>query len=206
MIVGFDGYNETATVTIPRSDYSAISITNMIVAGFNRIDGNRVIVKQENGVKINITPQTNDDPSLIIISYDNWNNNILYTEKTELSNMTSKDTTPQFHVGDYVGVTRRPHILEKRSLTSKWSNNLYEVVDIDNHIMPLMYEVKNGNNRTQKCYHWELLANKCKPQPTPPITRAKGHKEPNVLREAARSHRSITRSQKKHRSSVRKRS
>ena len=68
---------------------------------------------------------------------------ILYTEKTEPSNMTAKDTTPQFHVGDYVRVTRKPRILEKRLLTSKWSNDLYEVVDIDDRFMPLMYEVKN---------------------------------------------------------------
>ena len=214
MVVGLDGYNETASVTIPRGDYSAMSIANMIVGGFNRIDGNRVIAKQENGDKINITPQTNDDPSLKIISNDIWNNNILYTEKTEPSNMTTKDTTPQFKLGDYVRVTRKPRILEKRSLTSKWSNDLYEVVDIDNHIMSLMYDVKNvesGSN--QKCYHWELLANKCKPQLAPPITRTKSRKESNALREAARSHRPITRSQKKKkkkkkksRSSVRKRS
>ena len=56
--------------------------------------------------------------------------------------MTAKDTTPQFHVGDYVRVTRKPRILEKRSLTSKWSIDLYEVVDIDDRFMPLMYEVK----------------------------------------------------------------
>ena len=71
MVVGLDGYNETASVTIPRGDYSAMSIANMIVLGFNTIDGNRVIAKQENGVKINITPQSNDDPSLKIISNDN---------------------------------------------------------------------------------------------------------------------------------------
>ena len=204
MVVGLDGYNETASVTIPRGDYSAMSIANMIVVGFNRIDGNRVTAKEENGVKINLTPQSNDDPSLIIISNDNWNNNILYMEKTEPSNISAKDTTPQFHVNDYVGVTRRPRILEKRSLTSKWSNDLYEVVGIDDHIMPLMYEVKDGNNGKRKCYHWELLASKCKPQPAPPITRSKSRKEPNALREAARSHRPVTRSQKK--KGVRKRS
>ena len=119
--------------------------------------------------------------------------------------MTANDTTPQFDVGDYVRVTRKPRILEKRSLTSKWPDDLYEVVDIDDHIMLLMYEVKNGNNRTQKCYHWELLASKCKPQPAPPITRSKSREDPNALREAARSHRPVTRSQKQHRSSVRKR-
>ena len=184
-----------------------MSIANMIVGGFNRIDGNRVIVWEKNGVKINITPQSNDDPSLIIISNNIWNNNILYTEKTEPSNMTSKDTTLQFDVDDYVGVTRRPRILEKRLLASKWSNDLYEVVDIDDRFMPLIYEVKNGNNRRQKCYDWELLASKYKQQPAPPITRTKSRKEPNAIREAARSHRPITRSQKKKiRSSVRKQS
>ena len=70
MVAGFDGYNETVSVTISRGDYSVMSIVNMIVSGFNRIDGNRVIAKQENGGKINITPQTNDDPSLKIISND----------------------------------------------------------------------------------------------------------------------------------------
>ena len=127
-------------------------------------------------------------------------------EKTEPSNMTAKDTTPQFDVGDYVGVTRRPRILEKRSLTSKWSQDLVEVVDIDDRFMPLMYEVKNvESDSTQKCYDWELLASKCKPQPAPPITRSKSRKEPNALREAARSHRPVTRSQKKQKG-VRKRS
>ena len=173
-----------------------MSIANMIVAGFNRIDGNWVIAKQENGDKINITPQTDDDPSLKIISNDICNNNILYTEKTEPSNMTTKDSTPQFKIGDYVGVTRKLRILEKRSLTSKWSNGLYEVVDIDDHIMPLMYVVKNvGSGINQKCYHWELLTSKCKPQSAPPITRTKSHKEPNALREPVRSHRPVTRSQ-----------
>ena len=110
--------------------------------------------------------------------------------------MTAKDTTPQFDVGDYVRVTRRPRILEKRSLTSKWSQDLYEVVDIDDRFMPLMYEVKNMESGSkQKCYHWELLASKCKPQPAPPVTRSKSRKEPNALRDAARSHRPITRSQ-----------
>ena len=139
---------------------------------------------------------------------DIWNNNILYTEKTEPSNMTAKDTTPQFDVGDYVRVTRRPRVLEKRSLTSKWSQDLYQVVDIDDRFMPLMYEVKNMESGSkQKCYHWELLASKCKPQPAPPVTRSKSRKEPNALREAARSHRPITRSQKKKRpQGVRKRS
>ena len=138
---------------------------------------------------------------------DIWNNNILYTEKTEPSNMTAKDTTPQFDVGDYVRVTRRPRVLEKRSLTSKWSQALYQAGDIDDRFMPLMYEVKNMESGSkQKCYHWELLASKCKPQPAPPVTRSKSRKEPNALREAARSHRPITRSQKQPRLNVRKRS
>ena len=132
-------------------------------------------------------------------------------DKTEPSNMTTKDTIPQFNVGDYVGVTRRPRILEKRSLTIKWSQDLVEVVDIDDRFMPLMYEVKNvESDSTQKCYDWKLLASKCKPQPAPPITQSKSDKEPNALKEAATSHRPITSTQKKKqqqpRPSVRKRS
>ena len=150
------------------------------------IDG---AVRRHNGRKSRDIGYTPNDIWL------NNNNDILYMEKTEPSNMTVKDTTPQFKVGDYVGVTRRPRILEKRSLTNKWSQDLVEVVDIDDHIMPLMYEVKNvESDSRQKCYDWELLASKCKPQPGPPIIRSKSDKEPNALREAARSHRPITRS------------
>ena len=36
IVVGLDGYNETVSVTIPRGDYSAMSIANMIVGGFNK--------------------------------------------------------------------------------------------------------------------------------------------------------------------------
>ena len=170
---------------------------------FDLIDG---AVRRHNARKNRDTGYTPNDIWL------NNNNDILYMEKTEPSNMTTKDTTPQFDVGDYVGVTRRPRILEKRSLTSKWSQDLYEVVDIDDRFMPLMYEVKNMESGSkQKCYHWELLASKCKPQPAPPVTRTKSRKEPNALREAATSHRPITSTQKKKqqqqpRSSVRKRS
>ena len=132
-------------------------------------------------------------------------------EQTEPTGLTPKDMTPQFKVGDYVRVTRRPRILEKRSLTIKWSNDLYEVVDIDDHIMPLMYEVRNvDSNSKQKCYHWELLASKCKPgaysaPQTRSQARTQAQKEPNTLREAARSHRPVTRSQKP-RKDVRKQS
>ena len=122
-----------------------------------------------------------------------WNDNVLYMEPTGLS---PKDTTPQFKVGDYVRVTRRPRILEKRSLVSKWSKDLYEVVEIDDHIIPIMYIVSNTeSNNKQKCYHWELLASKCKPQPEPVQTRSQtrnqSRKEPNALQEAARSHRPV---------------
>ena len=142
---------------------------------FDLIDG---AVRRHNGRKNRDIGYTPND-----IWLNNNNNYILYTEKTEPSNMTANNTTPQFDVGDYVGVTRRPRILEKRSLTSKWSQDLVEVVDIDDHIMPLMYEVKNvKSDSTQKCYDWELLASKCKPQPAPPITRSKSGKEPNALR------------------------
>ena len=83
-------------------------------------------------------------------------------------------------------------------MTSKWSQDLVKVVDIDDRFMPLMYEVKNvESDSTQKGYDWELLASKCKPQLAPPITRSKSGKEPNALREAARSHRPISCTQKK---------
>ena len=109
---------------------------------------------------------------------------------------------------------------------SKWSQDLVEVVDIDDRFIrfkqaPFIFEYINmlsekraKSKTTVEKNLYKLLANstygkfvetglKCKPQPAPPVTRSKSRKEPNALREAARSHRPITRSQKK---GVRKRS
>ena len=61
---------------------------------FDLIDGT---VRRHNGRKNRDTGYAPND-----IWLNNNNNDILYMEKTEPSNMKAKDTTPQFDVGDYV--------------------------------------------------------------------------------------------------------
>ena len=82
---------------------------------FDLIDG---AVRRHNGRKNRDIGYTPNDIWL------NNNNDILYMEKSEPSNMTAKDTTPQFDVGDYVRVTRRPRILEKAIIDEQMVSGL----------------------------------------------------------------------------------
>lgn len=129
---------------------------------------------------------------------DIWRNNIVYIEKDRPDELSKKDTTPQFAVGDYVRVVKKPSTLQKSSLTMKWSETLYEVTDIDTDMMPIMYCVKNTDTDSEsvrKYYHWELLKSKCKPVVRSIIqTRTQSEKNPDNLRQAARTHRPVTRS------------
>ena len=68
---GLDGYSETASVTIPRGQYTGISLVNMIAAGFNSIDGYQVFSREDNGGCIILGPRSNAFPSMIIVSNDN---------------------------------------------------------------------------------------------------------------------------------------
>ena len=129
---------------------------------------------------------------------DIWKNNIVYVEKEEPDELSIKDTSPQFDIGDYVRVVKKPSILQKSSLTFKWSETLYEVTEIDSSVMPIMYSVKNtetNEQSTRKYYHWELLKSKCKPVVKSIVqTRSQSKKNPENLRQAARTHRPVTRS------------
>ena len=128
-----------------------------------------------------------------------WNDNYFYIEDTTPDKLSDKDMTPQFTVGQYVRICNKPNTLQKKSLTYKWSKKLYEVVEIDNHILPIMYKLRdttNGENISRKYYHWELLESRCKPVAESIIkTRAQSKNTPESLREQARNHRPVTRSQ-----------
>lgn len=123
---------------------------------------------------------------------------MVYIEDTEPENLSTKDITPQYKVNDYVRIYHKPSPLQKSSLTYKWSRELYKVTDIDTTRMPIMYVVKNCNTGVEsqrKYYHWELLASKCKPVVQSIIqTRKQSKKNPENLRQAARTHRPVTRS------------
>ena len=128
-----------------------------------------------------------------------WNDNYVYIEDTTPDKLSDKDITPQFTIGQYVRICNKPSTLQKKSLTYKWSKKLYEVVEIDNHILPIMYKLRdttNNENISRKYYHWELLESRCKPVAESIIkTRAQSKKTPESLREQARNHRPVTRSQ-----------
>ena len=63
-----------------------------------------------------------------------------------------------------------------------------------------MYEVKNTENESvskRKYYHWELLKSKCIPVTKSIIqTRTQSERTPEKRKEAAKTHRPVTRSQK----------
>ena len=128
-----------------------------------------------------------------------WNDNYVYIEDTTPDKLSDKDMTPQFTIGQYVRICNKPSTLQKKSLTYKWSKKLYEVVEIDNHVLPIMYKLKdttNGENISRKYYYWELLESRYKPVSESIIkTRAQSKKTPESLREQARTHRPVTRSQ-----------
>lgn len=132
---------------------------------------------------------------------DIWKNNIVYIERDKPDNLDTKDTTAQFDTGDYVRIVKKPSLLQKSSLTYKWSETLYEVIDIDTSMMPIMYSVRNcdtGSESARKYYYWELLKSKCKPTTKSIIqTRKQSEKNPENLIQAARTHRPVTRAMTK---------
>ena len=175
------------------------TIKESIMVPFNRSNGIWAdyidnAVKKHNEHKNNDTGYT---PNQI------WKENYVYIEDPEPDSdrMSIKDTTPQFGIGEYVRVVSKPSVLQKKSLTFKWSTTLYEVVGIDDSVKPIMYEVKNSETDStarRKYYHWELLKSKCIPVTKSIIqTRTQSERTPEKRKEAARSHRPVTRSQKR---------
>ena len=71
LVLSYEGYEKTSSLTITRGYHSALDIAQIVANGFNAIDGNRVIVREVNAGKISITPQSSDDFSLLVISNDN---------------------------------------------------------------------------------------------------------------------------------------
>ena len=123
--------------------------------------------------------------------------NYVYTEDIEPENMSTKDTTQQFNIGDYVRIFTPPSLLDKKSLTYKWSENVYKIIDIDKDPLPIMYELDCDKKR-KKYYHWELLLSKCKPVEKSIIkTRKQSEKTPEGIKKNAQRHKPVTRGVKK---------
>jgi len=107
------------------------TIKESIMVPFNRSNGIWAdyidnAVKKHNEHKNNDTGYT---PNQI------WKENYVYMEDAEPDSdrMSMKDRTPQFGIGEYVRIVSKPSVLQKKSLTFKWSRTLYEVADIDVH-------------------------------------------------------------------------
>ena len=175
------------------------TIKESIMVPFNRSNGiwsDNIdnAVKKHNEHKNNDTGYT---PNQI------WKENYVYMEDAEPDSdrMSMKDRTPQFGIGEYVRVVSKPSVLQKKSLTFKWSRTLYEVVGIDDSVKPIMYEVKNSENDSvcrRKYYHWELLKSKCIPVTKSIIqTRKQSERTPESRKVAAKTHKPVTRSQTK---------
>lgn len=175
------------------------TIKESIMVPFNRSNGIWAdyidnAVKKHNEHKNNDTGYT---PNQI------WKENYVYMEDAEPDSdrMSMKDRTPQFGIGEYVRVVSKPSVLQKKSLTFKWSRTLYEVVGIDDSVKPIMYEVKNSENDSvcrRKYYHWELLKSKCIPVTKSIIqTRKQSERTPESRKVAAKTHKPVTRSQTK---------
>ena len=71
IVVGLEGYDKTVDVTIPRGEYTALAIAQMITKGFSAIDGYRIFDREENGGLIVLAPRNNEHPSMVVISSDN---------------------------------------------------------------------------------------------------------------------------------------
>ena len=175
------------------------TIKESIMVPFNRSNGIWAdyidnAVKKHNEHKNNDTGYT---PNQI------WKENYVYMEDAEPDSdrMSMKDRTPQFGIGEYVPIVTKPSVLQKKSLTFKWSRTLYEVVGIDDSVKPIMYEVKNSENDSvcrRKYYHWELLKSKCIPVTKSIIqTRKQSERTPESRKVAAKTHKPVTRSQTK---------
>ena len=175
------------------------TIKESIMVPFNRSNGiwSDYIdnaVKKHNEHKNNDTGYT---PNQI------WKENYVYMEDAEPDSdrMSMKDRTPQFGIGEYVRIVSKPSVLQKKSLTFKWSRTLYEVVGIDDSVKPIMYEVKNSENDSvcrRKYYHWELLKSKCIPVTKSIIqTRKQSERTPESRKVDAKTHKPVTRSQTK---------
>jgi len=90
--------------------------------------------------------------------HDIFINHVIYNEQMEPSDMSTKDITPQYAIGDHVRVCTVRKQLDKASLTYRWSKDVHEVTSIDNAFMPIVYYV-SGKNKPY--YHWQLLKSQC---------------------------------------------
>lgn len=145
-------------------------------------------VKKHNNHKNNFTGYT---PEQI------FKEGYIYYEKEYPDNMNEKDKTPQYNIGSFVRIETPPTTLQKKSLTYKWSEKLYQINEIDTKTLPVMYILKDTENNTilkRKYYYFELLQSKYKPiQKSIIQTRKQYNKSPEGLKLQAKTHRPVTR-------------
>lgn len=74
-----------------------------------------------------------------------------YTEKVVPAHMNKKDKTAQFQVGDHVRfkINKGHYKLAKKSLKNNWSEDIYEIVEIDKSTMPIGYRIRAINPKVK---------------------------------------------------------
>ena len=94
IVLSYEGYEKTSSVTIERGFYSAMRIAEVIRDGFNDIDGYQVFARENNRGKVQMGPRSGVYPSMIVIS-----NDILYLSLTP---GTTRAVNFTFHRNYYI--------------------------------------------------------------------------------------------------------
>ena len=71
IVLSYEGYEKTSSVTIERGFYSAMRIAEVIRDGFNDIDGYQVFAREKNRGYVQMGPRSGIYPSMVVISNDN---------------------------------------------------------------------------------------------------------------------------------------
>ena len=71
LVLSYEGYEKTSSVTIERGSYSALQIAQIVAYGFNAIDGYRIMAREVNRGLVQNSARSNAHPDMRIISNDN---------------------------------------------------------------------------------------------------------------------------------------
>jgi len=88
---------------------------------------------------------------------------IYFEDKLSKKKTSIKDEETKFKIGDYVRISKTKNLFEK-GYTPKWSNEVFEIYEIDNKQVPVMYLIKDLKNEELKgkFYNNELQVSQVK--------------------------------------------
>ena len=71
LVLSYEEYEKTSSVTIERGSYCALQIAQIVANGFNAIDGYRIMAREVNRGLVQNSARSNAHPDMRIISNDN---------------------------------------------------------------------------------------------------------------------------------------